>query len=176
MPFDEVRVAYTKYDGSLHWHQSMHLLGEDEHGVWLGAPAGVVARRGHDGPVVVTEQAKVTLFPPDTWWTADFNDGPTDVEIYCDIATPPIWPHSGEVTMADLDLDVIRERGSGAVQLVDEDEFAEHQLRYAYPPEVIERAEAASRWLMAAVQARSGPFGGAHLRWRSRLSQLRLSR
>lgn len=28
---------YTKYDGRLHWHQTMLYLGEDEHGVWLGA-------------------------------------------------------------------------------------------------------------------------------------------
>ena len=35
----EVRVVYTKYDGSLHWHMSMRYLGEDEHGIWLGAPA-----------------------------------------------------------------------------------------------------------------------------------------
>lgn len=169
---DPVRVAYTKYDGSLHWHQMMHRLGEDEHGIWLGAPAGVIARRGHAGPSVVAGQAKVTLFPVDGWWTADFNDEPTDIEVYCDIATPPIWPHSGEVTMTDLDLDVIRERRSGIAKLVDEDEFAEHRLRYAYPQDVVARAEAASRWLLAAVQTRTGPFGGAHLRWRERLEEL----
>jgi protein associated with RNAse G/E len=67
--------------------------------------------------------------------------------------------------MVDLDLDVLRERWGQVVKLVDEDEFVEHQVRYAYPPDVVEVAEASSRWLLAAVEARSGPFGGAHQAW-----------
>ncbi len=33
-------MVYTKFDGSLRWHHTMQHLGEDEHGTWLGAPAG----------------------------------------------------------------------------------------------------------------------------------------
>ena len=33
----DVRLVFTKYDGSLHWHQTMKYLGDDEHGIWLGA-------------------------------------------------------------------------------------------------------------------------------------------
>ena len=36
--------------------------------------------------------------------------------------------------MVDLDLDVIRMR-DGRIILDDEDEFEEHQVRYAYPPD-----------------------------------------
>ena len=42
-----------------------------------------------------------------------------------------------EVTMVDLDLDVVRLRADQRVLIVDEDEFAEHQVRYSYPAEVI---------------------------------------
>jgi uncharacterized protein len=48
----EVRVVYTKYDGSLHWHMTMRYLGEDEHGIWLGVPAHSSVRRGAEPPVV----------------------------------------------------------------------------------------------------------------------------
>ncbi len=78
----------------------------------------------------------VQLVPAGQWWTAVFNDPPASAEIYCDIATPPQWTHPGEVTMVDLDLDVIRRR-DGQVLLDDEDEFAEHQVRYGYPAELI---------------------------------------
>jgi uncharacterized protein len=101
----EVRVVYTKYDGSLHWHMAMRYLGEDEHGIWLGVPAHTSIRRGTEPPVVM-EQPFVGLFPDGQWWTATFNGDPAGTEVYCDIGTPPRWLSPTEVTMADLDLDV----------------------------------------------------------------------
>ncbi|MEU6849470.1 DUF402 domain-containing protein [Actinacidiphila alni] len=159
-----VQVNYRKYDGTLHWNLRMRRLGEDEHGVWLGLPADSVMRKGHN-PEVPLPEAHVILFPRDAWWTAVFNAAPRSTEIYCDITTPPRWPSPAEVTMVDLDLDVLRKRGAAAPILVDEDEFAEHQVRYGYPGEVIAAAEAAAAWLMAAVADGAGPFDGSHRRW-----------
>lgn len=159
-----VQVAYRKYDRSLHWNLRMRHLGEDEHGVWLGAPARSVMRKGHN-PAVPMPEAHVLLFPRHSWWTAAFNAAPRSTEVYCDITTPPQWTSPGEVTMVDLDLDVLRKRGAAVPLLVDEDEFAEHQVRYGYPPEVIAAARESAQWLMAAVGAGAGPFGGAHERW-----------
>jgi protein associated with RNAse G/E len=159
-----VQVDYHKYDGTLHWNLRMRRLGEDRHGVWLGLPADSLMRKGHN-PAVPLAEAHVILFPRDAWWTAAFNAAPRSTEIYCDITTPPRWPAPDDVTMVDLDLDVLRKRGSALPLLVDEDEFAEHQVRYAYPPEVIAAAEESARWLMAAVREGAGPFGGAHERW-----------
>jgi protein associated with RNAse G/E len=171
MTSDQVRVVYTKFDGSLHWHQTMTRLGEDRHGVWLGAPPGIIARKGHDGPPVVIEQAHVLLFPRDAWWTAVFNGLPNRIEIYCDITGPITWPHDGEVTMVDLDLDVARLRADGRVELWDEDEFAEHQLRYAYPPDVIRRASEAAAWLYAALGDGTEPFATDYKSWLARVDQ-----
>lgn len=142
----------------------MRRLGEDEHGVWLGLPADSVMRKGHN-PTVALPEAHVILFPRAAWWTAVFNAAPRSTEIYCDITTPPEWPSPARVTMVDLDLDLLRKRGADRPILVDEDEFAEHQLRYGYPPEVISAARGSAEWLMAAVTDRAGPFGGAHERW-----------
>jgi protein associated with RNAse G/E len=159
-----VQVNYRKYDGALHWNLRMHRLGEDEHGVWLGLPANSAMRKGHD-PEVPIPEAHVLLFPRDAWWTAVFNAAPRSTEIYCDITTPPNWPSPHEVTMVDLDLDVLRKRGMATPILVDEDEFAEHQVRYGYPAEVIAAAQDSADWLMDAVARGAGPFGGAHSPW-----------
>ncbi|MCL2553154.1 MAG: DUF402 domain-containing protein [Actinomycetia bacterium] len=159
-----VQVDYHKYDGSLHWNLRMRRLGEDEHGVWLGLPANSSMRKGHN-PAVPLPEAHVILFPRGDWWTAVFNDAPRSTEIYCDITTPPEWLSQDAVTMVDLDLDVLRKRGARLPILVDEDEFAEHQVRYGYPPEVVAAAQDAADRLMAAVAAGTGPFGGAHARW-----------
>lgn len=157
-----MRVVFTKYDGSRHWHHPASRLGEDEHGVWVGAEAGTVGQRG-DGPQVRWERAFVMLFPRDSGWVALFHQPGHEVEVYVDVSTVPVWL-DGEVTMVDLDLDVIRP-ADGAVYLDDADEFAEHRLRFGYPPEVVAEAERTAEWLMTAVAERTGPFGGAHERW-----------
>jgi protein associated with RNAse G/E len=159
-----VQVNYRKYDGSLHWNLRMRPLGEDEHGVWLGLPAGSVMRKGL-GPDVALLEAHVILFPRGAWWTAAFNAEPRRTAIYCDITTPPEWPSPGEVTAVDLDLDVLLKRGAGTPILVDEDEFAEHRKLYGYPDEVTGAAQASADRLLRAIADGAGPFGGAHRPW-----------
>jgi uncharacterized protein len=159
-----VRLVFTKYDGSLHWHQTMQYLGEDEHGTWLGARSGATAQRGNEPPIRF-DAPSVQLIPAGQWWTAVFNGPPARVEVYCDIATPAQWRSPGEVTMIDLDLDVVRMRADRRVFVDDEDEFAEHQVRYGYPPDVISHAEQAAAWLLAAVTAGVEPFGSTSEAW-----------
>ncbi|WP_328462422.1 DUF402 domain-containing protein [Streptomyces sp. NBC_00448] len=159
-----VQVNYTKYDGSLHWNLRMRRLGEDAHGTWLGLPADSTICKGHSRTLALPE-AHVILFPRDAWWTATFNAAPRKTEIYCDITTPPQWPSAAEVTMVDLDLDVLRHRDAPLPVLVDEDEFAEHQVHYGYPIDVIRAASQAASWLMHAIAEHSGPFDGAHEPW-----------
>jgi uncharacterized protein len=165
----EVRVVYTKYDGSLHWHQSMRYLGEDEHGVWLGAEAGSQAQRG-DEPPITLPQPFVELIPAGQWWTAVFNGEPARTEIYCDISSPAQWPGENEVTMVDLDLDVVRVRADQQVLLLDEDEFAVHQVRYSYPAEVIRQAVQAAAWLQEVIRDGAEPFAGAYRGWLEQVS------
>jgi uncharacterized protein len=166
----DVRVVYTKYDGSLHWHHTMRYLGEDAHGVWLGAPGGTPSQRGSEPPVIL-EQPWVQLIPAgDKWWSAAFNGAPAWSEIYCDIGTPARWVNSAEITMVDLDLDVVRLRADHQVQLLDEDEFAEHQVRYSYPAAVVREAEQAAGWLLAAVSAGAEPFATDYLGWLERIT------
>jgi uncharacterized protein len=165
----EIRVVYTKYDGSLHWHQTMRYLGEDAHGFWLGSKAGSTARRGSEPPITF-EQPSAQLIPRGQWWTAVFNGAPARTEIYCDVSTPPDWPSEDEVTMVDLDLDVLRLRTDGQVLIVDQDEFATHQVRYGYPADVVRQAEQAAAWLHQAISAGAEPFASDYRDWLRRVS------
>jgi hypothetical protein len=95
------------------------------------------------------------------------------------------------VRMVDLDLDVVRladpmpdhaleaavaaGRTSGEIYVDDEDEFAEHQVAFGYPADVIERAQASCDEVLAAVRAGLPPYDGAHRRWLDALSLLRTS-
>jgi uncharacterized protein len=164
----EIQVTYRKYDGALHWNHGALRLGEDRHGVWVGVGATVQVFRGEEafGP---PEAPFVILMPRDAWWTAMFNAAPHRTEIYCDVTTVPRWPTGTEVTMVDLDLDV-RRRRTGAVELLDEDEFAEHRDRYGYPAEVVAEAEASAAWLVNAVRAHEEPFGVTSFDWLAQIS------
>lgn len=158
-----MRVVFRKYDGSLHWHFTARLLGEDEHGVWVGQAAGAAVVKGN-GPVVPISFARAGVVPRRAGWVAWFGPAPDPIEVYCDVTTVAVWPTEAEVTMVDLDLDVIRER-DGSIQLLDEDEFAVHQLRYRYPDDVIAEASRTAGWLCAALDDGTQPFASAYLQW-----------
>ena len=98
-------------------------------------------RRGLEAPLVQPHDF-VTLVPAREWWVASFNGrrGDADVDVYVDVTTAPVRS-AGVVEAVDLDLDVVRLR-DGSVRVLDEDEFADHQVRYRYPAEVIDRAQA----------------------------------
>jgi len=136
---------------------------EDEHGVWLGSPAGGLSRRGAERAVNL-RYPYVTLVPADSWWTAIFNaPGQRRTEIYCDVCTVPRWDHDGEpptFSMIDLDLDVIRRR-DGTTVVDDEDEFGLHRVQFDYPPDVVASAEASCRWLVGEVSMHRPPFDAA---------------
>ncbi|MBR7831284.1 DUF402 domain-containing protein [Actinospica sp. MGRD01-02] len=161
-----IRLTYRKYDGSLHWHGAMRRLGEDEHGLWLGWGRNMLMTRG-SGPTVTFDQAHVQLVRRADWWCGAFHAAPRPTAIYCDITTVAEWTAPDEITMVDLDLDVLRFRDGRAPAIVDEDEFLEHQVWYEYPPEVIENARSTADALLVAIQRDNEPFRSAYQRWLS---------
>jgi uncharacterized protein len=160
---DNVRVVFRKYDGSLHWHGTLRRLGEDEHGTWLYGAAGTPWQRANDAPILF-RHAHLCLIPRDAWWVANFNAAPAELSVYVDVSNVPSWPSPDEVTMVDLDLDVIKVRETGEVRIVDEDEFAAHQLMYSYPTDVMSAARQAADWLAEALTT-TEPFIQAYQRW-----------
>lgn len=158
-----IRVVYRKYDGSLHWHLELDRLGADEYGTWLGGPPGTRMQRGSEAPITLAS-AHVLLIPLAGEWTMACNAEPASTELYIDITTVPRWTADDQVEMVDLDLDVIR-RFDGSAEIIDADEFAEHQVRYGYPPAMISSAERTASALLAAVTSRAEPFGQVCRDW-----------
>ncbi|HEU4948366.1 MAG TPA: DUF402 domain-containing protein [Kribbella sp.] len=153
-----VRTQFRKYDGRPHRQLESIRLGEDQHGLWVGSVPGSRSRRG-DGSWITIEHTRVRLFPRGKWWSALFNDEPHQTAVYCDITTPATFSLNA-VTTVDLDLDIRRMR-DGSVLVVDEDEFAEHQVKYRYPREVIASAQASCDWVAANITT-AEPFVSAH--------------
>ncbi len=163
---EPVHIRFTKWDGGAHWMFDMERLGEDEHGVWLWAPAGTELRRGFD-KTIHAERGFVKVITPNRWWTAVWNVGPLkgdrSIEVYVDVITPAVWDRE-TVHMVDLDLDVIR-RSNGLVEIDDEDEFEEHRVLFGYPDHVVDKARTEAARLAIAVEMRTEPFGTLGEQW-----------
>ena len=84
-----VRVGATKWPARPHWEFDAELLGDDEHGTWLGAPVGTLLSR--PGVSLVTDQPQVTLVPHEGPFMATFYapGGLAHCDVYVDISTVP---------------------------------------------------------------------------------------
>ncbi len=182
-PGTRVRCELSKWGGRPHWEYDATVLGVDEHGTWLGFPAGTTyVRPGHsyvgDRDHVGLVPVPIDRRPPwhlATFWSTPGNLWPalgnSGVQIYVDVTTPAVW--DGNVLRAvDLDLDVVR-GFNGTVIIDDEDEFLEHQAAFNYPADVIAAARASADGLKVAVAAGAAPYDGTHLRWLDKLAALR---
>ena len=137
----------------------MERLGEDDHGLWLWAPAGTAFRRG-DEEAMVSERLWVKLITPADWWTAIWTE---TGRIYVDVATPVRWAGT-TAQFVDLDLDVVR-HPDGTVTVEDEDEFDEHRIAMGYPEQVVAAARATTARLVTWVESGREPFGATGAGW-----------
>ena len=167
-PLDVVTIDFRKYPDAPHWRFSMYYVGEDDHGTWLWAPAGSKAQRG-DEPAVSTRHEHVKVITRGDWWTAIFTTASAEErreELYVDIATPAEWEEN-VVRMIDLDLDIGR-WPDGSVEVLDEDEFAEHQTSLGYPDQMVDKARTTTARLYLDVVNRKEPFDQAGAEWMQR--------
>ena len=179
-----VRCEMTKWGDRPHWSFDAVHLGSDEHGEWVGVPRGTRhTRPGHEFHSSVDS---ITLVPRDAWHLPTFQAPGIWCDLYIDIATPATWDDH-VLRAVDLDLDVIRmsdpppagidgtpeaEHPAGEIWIDDEDEFAEHQVAYGYPADVIAAAQSSCDAVFAAVSAGVAPYDGSAGAWFDRLAEL----
>lgn len=165
---ETVLVRYGKWGGGRHYEFTMSRLGEDEHGVWLGGPAGTTIRRPGQAFPASTEW--VTCFAKAAGWTASFYPPDRhDIATYVDITTVPSWLPDADlaldvVSMVDLDLDVVL-RADGELLIDDEDEFEEHRHSLGYPTEIVTLAQSTTAAVSAAMTAGAQPFHSIGQGW-----------
>ena len=106
----------------------------------------------------------VAIIPPSAHWSLIFNGEDHRYPVYVDIVTPAAWIDEHRVEMVDLDLDIVRTQ-DGAVHVLDEDEFLDHQVRFDYPDWLVDRARTTTAQLALLIEARVEPFGEAARPW-----------
>lgn len=163
----------SKWGGRPHWEFDALFLGSDRHGDWLGIPVGT--RMARPGATYVAPTHQVGLVPPpgpeaERGWLGTFHDVDGPVRVYVDITTPPVWT-GATVRAVDLDLDVLLGH-TGRSWVDDEDEFADHRIRYGYPEEVTRAAMASCDRVQALVARGAAPYDGSATSWLARLREL----
>jgi protein associated with RNAse G/E len=151
-----VWVERRKWPDRPHYGSEGIVLGEDQHGVWVGARQGDRMYKGTESPVS-GRYAIVWCIPPAGWFLAHFLVGHPDLDIYIDIAAPAKWSERG-ASLVDLDFDVVVWNDGRRPELVDEDEFEDHRVRFGYPDDLVESARAAATDVFAKASLGEPPF------------------
>jgi protein associated with RNAse G/E len=137
-----IRSASTKWDGSIHYEFDTFLLDQTDGCLRLFIPEGT-PHRSYRGEGVFEVDSIGCFFPGDD--DRSFNvithlrPSPKDGLVMAADILAAAHLDGGTLRWIDLDLDV-EVFEDGRVELVDEDEFEEHQRRFGYPAEVIEGA------------------------------------
>jgi protein associated with RNAse G/E len=135
-----------KWPDSPHYGTTGVVLGEDEHGVWVGAHPGSAIVMP-DGTERTGERHALWCVPHDDWFLMHLWHGHPEVDLYVDICTPPTWSERG-----------VRMEKGGTVELVDVEEFEEHRMALAYPDDLVEWARRAAMDILARVRDLRAPF------------------
>jgi uncharacterized protein len=155
----------TKFDGSLHYRFPTEVVARTDAAlaVYRGVDVGMNTYRGDfDSDTHVLQ-----FFFSDAHhnvaviWERDWQPKMH----YVNIATPARWDDH-RVSAIDLDLDIIIPADGGSVFVDDEDEFAAHIERFAYPTDLIDRCRAETRRLELIMSQRRGIFDSAVFAWR----------
>lgn len=154
----EIWFERRKWPDTPHYGHPAWVLGEDNFGVWCEVRAGVPWHRGEtllgpgqfDAVVLVSQSGFIAWFWPEGG----------DLDLYVDIVTN-IQRSDTAITAVDLDLDVTRRRDDASVELVDQDEFAQHQVELDYPIAEIKHAERVASHVLESVRRGEAPFDGA---------------
>lgn len=150
----EIWLERLKWPARDHYGGDVHLLGEDDHGVWVHLPLGQPVWRGAAIHHRSATEAVIAVSRSGGWQAWFLESGPFD--LYVDIVTN-VEITDDRITMVDLDFDVIR-YPDGRVVIDDADEFERNRVELAYPDDVVAFARAEVSRVFAAVQRSAPPF------------------
>lgn len=158
-------VHSTKYDGSLHYRYTTTFVGEEPGLIMLFGQAGMTLESYRGS--YTTAFHMLNCYWSDRWYNLEVlwhTDWQPRLH-YVNIATPATW-RDQTLRFIDLDLDVIWSAATNDIILDDEDEFIAHQQRFAYPDDLITRAQQTSEAVRTMIALRHYPFDGSLYGWR----------
>lgn len=186
MTFKLVKLETFKYPDAERYFLPVALVSDTPEALILFQPAGAPTWNGTHRYIFRSNDQSMAVLAPGwdynvvLFWNNDWSFNC----YYVNIALPMQW--DGELcSYVDLDLDVLyvpeftnrpqahyKEPG---VYILDRDEYEERSVLYKYPPELMERVEAALQEVLGQVDARAFPFDDSLVNWRPEPEMLSLA-
>lgn len=157
----KIKIVSKKYNGQLRGSYEAYLYADDAEKIIVFAPPGTLSFSQKKGTWEAAPDGLLELYFKQKWYNVwhicEQNSGIN--HIYANIAMPATF-QDNVLTWVDLDLD-LRVHLDGSLELLDEDEFVENSVRFAYPPSVIAQARAAVDEVSVCYQHRRFPCNHA---------------
>lgn len=150
-----IYIQSYKHDGSLHrtWSSATVLDVDEEKIVVITYKTWVVEA---DGRKWFTREPAICFYFFNRWYNVISMIRKNGVHFYCNLASPSVY--DGEALKnIDYDLDV-KLFPNNKVLLLDEDEFALHQVMMDYPKEIIDIVLKETQSLINLTRYRHAPF------------------
>ena len=156
---NQITIQALKYGNLLHYEWNTILLEKTDSHIFVLGEVGRQLHHYTKQNVFTMNNWTLEFFSFHSWFTvsADVVDGRI-VQYYCNINQPAKMEGS-TVSFVDLDLDYVQKNGIWKV--VDEDEFASNAIKFAYPADLIQRAEQELIALKMRVSRKEFPFDGS---------------
>lgn len=154
-------VRACKYDGTVHRSWRARVLQQDAELLVLDGKFEAEVRHALLG-TIVRGTMSIEYYWLDRWYNV-FRFLEPDGSLrnyYCNINIPPVFDGRA-LSFIDLDIDVMVAPDL-SYQIIDEDEFKENALRYAYPEDVQAGAHKALDELVHLIESRQFPFNDNH--------------
>lgn len=150
-----VYVQSFKHDGSLHrtWSKGTIIEVTDERYVLVTYKAWVIES---DGRKWYTREPAICFLYRNEWFNVISMIRKQGIFYYCNLASPSLY--DGEaIKNIDYDLDV-KVFPDGHFDILDRDEFEDHQVKMAYGDEIIEIVEDSLLQVLFMVEGKKSPF------------------
>jgi|HigsolmetaGSP11D_1036233.scaffolds.fasta_scaffold02381_3 hypothetical protein len=155
----QIVVQAQKYGGVPHYEWSTSLAEVNDRYVLVYSEKNRQLVHHTKKSIFVMDHAAIEIFPLHEWYTVSIAlTGTNEHRYYCNICMPSQFDGQ-RVTFTDLDLDVVRYPPEDW-KVVDEDEFAEHIIRFRYPEELVHRAIEEKNKLLETIREGRFPFDG----------------
>jgi uncharacterized protein len=153
-----IDIAALKYDQQVHLQFTAEIVDDDGDQVRIRYPLGTRIQHHTRGLLFREETNTEVWLWRSRWYNVFVNlypDGSAK-SFYCNVAQPVVLD-SVRLYWIDLDLDV-KVRPDGSYDILDEDEFEVHRLKYGYPADVQIKARQAVTEILDLARSRQGPF------------------
>ncbi|WNR45431.1 DUF402 domain-containing protein [Paenibacillus roseipurpureus] len=161
--FNQITIQALKYGNIPHYAWNTSILEKTDSHIFVLSESGRQLHHFTKDRVFTMPHWTIEFFSFESWFTvsAEVVEGEI-VQYYCNI-NQPAQMKGNTVSFVDLDLDYFHKNGVWTV--LDEEEFQSNAIKFAYPEELIQRAEQELIALKQRVSRKEFPFDGAIEKW-----------